>query len=347
VTTDGASGPATVAALAVDGGASKTDVLALAADGSVLAWARGAGSNHQFSGLEEAMEVIGATVAVVRRSAGIGDATVATGLFCLAGVDLPVDEQRVGDAVAGRGWSTDAVVRNDTFAVWRAGSTRAWGVGVVCGSGLNCVGVGPDGTTVRFPSLAELSGDFAAGGSWLGVRTLGLALRANDGRGRPTVLTDLVPAHFGLGSPEVVLESVYEGTLPYHRLFELAQVCLDAAAAGDAEARRAVAYLADEVVAMAGAAVDRLGVGDRDVEVVVGGGVFETSHPEFADRVEAGLRRHAPDLVLRRLESPPVVGAGLLALDALGSGPAAWDRLRADVAGRGPVSVGSTEEPPT
>ena len=284
------------------------------------------------------MEAIGATVTTALRAAG-GHGTVPTGVYCLAGVDLPVDEQQVGDAVADRGWTTGVVVRNDTFAIWRAGARRAWGVGVVCGSGLNCVGVGPDGASVRFPSLGELSGDHAAGGSWLGVRTLGLALRAHDGRGAPTVLTRLVPAHFGVDTPEAVLEAVYSGTLPYHRLFELARVCLDAAAADDDAARGAADLLADEVVAMAGAAVDRLGVGDREVEVVVGGGVFESPHPGFVIRVEDGLRRHAPDLVLRRLDHPPVVGAGLLTLDAMGADPAAWDRLRSGVAARTPIAA--------
>ena len=37
------------------------------------------------------------------------------------------------------------VVGNDTLALLRAGTERGWGVAVVCGAGINCVGVGPDG----------------------------------------------------------------------------------------------------------------------------------------------------------------------------------------------------------
>src|ERR1700734_3198565 len=82
--------------------------------------------------------------------------------------------------------------------------------------------------SVRFPALAELSGDFAPGGSWLGVRALGLALRAGDGRGPSTLLSSRVPAHFDHADAEAVLTAVYTGTLPYGRLFELARVLLDA-----------------------------------------------------------------------------------------------------------------------
>ena len=44
-----------------------------------------------------------------------------------------------------RGGSSARVVRNDAFALLRSGTDRAWGVAVVCGAGINCVGVGPDG----------------------------------------------------------------------------------------------------------------------------------------------------------------------------------------------------------
>jgi N-acetylglucosamine kinase-like BadF-type ATPase len=202
-------------------------------------------------------------------------------------------------------------------------------MGLVCGSGLNCVGVGPDGSVVRFPSLGELSGDLAAGGSWLGVRALGLALRSRDGRGGPTVLAEVVPAHFGLDDPEAVLSAVYTGSLAYGRLFELARVCVDAAASGDEVASGAVGFLAGEVVAMVTAAARRLGVVDDEVEVVLGGGLFDRRHPGFADRIESVVREEVPRAVFRLLDAAPVLGSALLALDASGASDEAKERLRA------------------
>jgi N-acetylglucosamine kinase-like BadF-type ATPase len=200
---------------------------------------------------------------------------------------------------------------------------------VVCGSGINCVGLGPDGSIERFPSLGELSGDIAAGGSWLGVRALGLAVRSRDGRGGPTVLADLVPAHFERSTPEEVVTAVYTGAIGYGQLFELAAVCLDAADAGDPVAADAVGLLADEVVAMVNATTVRLGVTDEDVEVVLGGGLFDSGNAAFRDRVEAGVRTVAQRAQFRRLEAAPVLGAALLGLDALGSPSEAAARLRA------------------
>jgi N-acetylglucosamine kinase-like BadF-type ATPase len=221
------------------------------------------------------------------------------------------------------------IVRNDTFAVSRAGTTKDWGIGVVCGTGLNCAAVGPEGSVVRFPALEELSGDFAAGGAWLGVRALGLALRAGDGRGEPTILRDTVPARLGQPDAEAALTAVHTGAMARDRLFALAQVLLDAAADGDAPARATADLLADEIVTFVRAAVERLGVEHEPVEVVLGGGVFETRDAQFHGRIDEGIRAIAPRAVLIRLRAQPVLGAALIGLDAIGATPQAHDALRA------------------
>ena len=318
--------------LAVDGGASKTDALLVARQGTLLGRARGGPSNHQMVGMDAAMDALGQVIADVVADAGMDDRALPLcdmGVYCLAGIDLPVDEEHLAPAIALRGWTGVDLLRNDTFAIMRAGTTSTWGIGIVCGSGVNCAGVGPDGRTVRFPALAELSGDFAPGGSWLGVRALGLALRAGDGRGAPTALSERVPAHFDLPDADAVLTGVYTGEISYGRLFELARVLLDAAAEGDEPSRQAADFLADEVVGFATAAITRLGVRDEAVEVVLGGGIFDTAYQGFHTRVTEGVQELAPKARLVRLASPPVLGAALIGLDALGADDAAKVKLRA------------------
>jgi N-acetylglucosamine kinase-like BadF-type ATPase len=319
------------AVLAFDGGSTKTDAVLVSRTGAVLGRAKVGPSNHQLVGVEGMLDVLGQAVKEVARQAGLSPdaAPVAdAGVYCLAGVDLAVDEEMLVPAIEEMRWCVRTLLRNDTFAVSRAGTSAPWGIGVVCGTGVNCAAVAPDGTSVRFPALAELSGDFAPGGSWLGVRALGLALRAGDGRGGETTLRALVPAHFGQPDAESVLTAVYTGAIPYHRLFELAPVLLDAAAAGDALARESANTLADEIVAFITAAVRRLGLEDEAVEVVLGGGVFDTEDDGFHARVTAGVHAVAPKAELIRLDAPPVLGAALIGLDAIGATPAAKALLR-------------------
>ncbi len=319
------------AVLAFDGGSTKTDVVLVSRAGAVLGRARVGPSNHQLVGLEGTVESLGDAIAAVSADANLDGRprpVCPTGVYCLAGIDLPVDEDKLAPAIEAQGWTEHAILRNDTFAVSRAGTTSPWGVGVVCGTGMNCAAVGPDGRMVRFPALAELSGDFAPGGAWLGLRALGLALRAGDGRGRTTSLSERVPAHLGEADAEAVLTGIYTGSISYARLFELARVLLDAAADGDELAREAADTLADEVTAFVSAAVVRLDLQDAAVEVVLGGGVFDTTDTGFHDRVAAGIRAAAPNAVLVRLDAPPVLGAALIGLDAIGAPPSALTALR-------------------
>jgi N-acetylglucosamine kinase-like BadF-type ATPase len=330
------------AVLALDGGASKTDAVLLSRHGDVLGHARAGPSNHQMVGLDAALDAVGGAIAAAFDDAHIVEPPFPLcdlGVYCLAGIDLPIDEERLAPAIAERGWTCTDILRNDTFAVSRAGTTSTWGIGVVCGSGLNCAGIGPDGSTVRFPALAELSGDFAPGGSWLGVRALGLALRAADGRGAPTILSSRVPALFDLPDAEAVLTAVYTGELNYGRLFELAPVLLTAASEGDVLAREAADVLADEVVAMVVATAARLEVTDAEVEVVLGGGIFQTADAGFHARVADGIHARAPRARLQHLDAPPVLGAALLAFDFLGASDRVKERLRSALSRAGPFDA--------
>ena len=302
--------------LAVDGGATKTEAWLVDLDGMVRGRACGAGSNHQLVGVDQAVATLQAVVAEAWADAGFGGAhargPAAVGAFCLAGLDFDVDASRLRPAIEAAGLAGRFELHNDTVALLRAGTTASWGVATVCGTGLNCCGLGPDGTEVRFPSLGELSGDQAPGGLWLGTRALGLALRAGDGRGKPTALRVAVSAHFGLFDPEAVLLAVYTGALAFNRLPELARVACEVAAAGDEVAVHAVDELAAEVVAMTTACIARLHATDRAVEVVLGGGIFGTTYTGFLDTVTAGILARAPAARLRRPGAAPVVGAALL-----------------------------------
>lgn len=318
------------ALLAVDGGASKIDVALVARDGSVLAATREpVDANFNF-GHEPPLDALDRAIVRAATAAGVhaGNGPVAgTGVFCLAGADLPVDDRRIGRLVRRGGWASTASVRNDTFAILRAGSRRGWGVAVVCGSGLNCAGVGPDGRVVRFPSLGDLSGDLAHGGGWLGRAALGAALRARDGRGPRTLLEQLVPQRFGMARPAAVMEAVYLGSLDAHRLLDLAPVVFTAAAHGDQVSRGLIAAMAAEIVATANATVRRLHLAGKEFEVILGGGIFRSHDGMFMRDVRDGILAVAPKAELRRLDVPPVVGAALIGLDELRAGAAAKKRV--------------------
>ncbi|WP_030161513.1 BadF/BadG/BcrA/BcrD ATPase family protein, partial [Streptomyces sp. NRRL S-244] len=250
---------------------------------------------------------------------------------CLANADLPVEERQLADAIGARGWGSATRVFNDTFAILRAGlfgGEPPRGVAVVCGAGINCVGMRPDGRTARFPALGQISGDWGGGGG-LAAEALWWAARAEDGRGGPTELAGALPGHFGLGSMAELIEALHLGTLASGRTHELVPVLFSVAAAGDAVASAIVERQADEVVALASVALARLDLLEQEAPVLLGGGVLTAGHEQLDERIAAGLARRAPHARVSVVSAPPVLGAGLLGLDALGALPEAHGKLRA------------------
>jgi N-acetylglucosamine kinase-like BadF-type ATPase len=230
-------------------------------------------------------------------------------------------------AVGAAGWAEKSIVDNDAFALLRAGTGAADAVAVVCGAGINCVGRTADGRTLRFPALGTLSGDW--GGGWdIGALALWHACRAQDGRGPHTTLAGAVAAHFGLATAADVAAAAHLDPRFAERLGELSPLVFAAASAGDATARSVVVRQGEEVVALAGAALRRLGLTRAPAAVVLGGGVLRSRDPVLSGVIRDGLLAVAPHAVPSVVTTPPVLGAALLGLDALGATAAAERLLR-------------------
>ncbi|WP_320782940.1 N-acetylglucosamine kinase [Streptomyces sp. CRN 30] len=317
--------------LAIDAGNSKTDVAVVAADGEVVGTARGGGFKPPVVGVEAAVDGVADTVREAFARAG-GVRSVTHVSACLANADFPVEEERLAAALHARAWGATVEVRNDTFAVLRAGIAEPRGVAVVCGAGINCVGMRPDGRTARFPAVGRISGD-RGGGADLAEEALWWAARAEDGRGEPTALARALPAHFGLGSMYALIEALHLGHIPPARRHDLAPVLFATAADGDPVARAIVDRLAEEVVAMAAVALTRLDLLAEEVPVLLGGSVLAARHPRLDGRVRELLAARAPGAVPRVVTAAPVLGAALLGLDHVGAPADVHARVRASYEG--------------
>jgi N-acetylglucosamine kinase-like BadF-type ATPase len=245
---------------------------------------------------------------------------------------LPEEEAEHAAAVEGLGWSATATVVNDMFAILRAGVADGgeahWGVAVVCGAGINAVGVAPDGRVARYLALGTISGDWG-GGYGLGLEVLWHAVRAEDGRGRDTVLTGYLTSHFGVERVEEVTIGVHKGKIGHDDLIGLAPVLLRAADEGDPVAVSVVSRLADEISVMAINAMRRLGLTGLATPVILGGGVITARNPLLMAGITRQLTEAAPAAEVRVIDVPPVAGAALLGLDQVSAPPAAAARLRA------------------
>ena len=108
------------------------------------------------------------------------------------------------------------------------------------------------------------------------------------------------------------------------------------AAEGDAGASELVRRQAEEVVALATAAMRRLGVLGDHVPVVLGGGVLTAGHAQLMDEITRLLQLAAPKAEPLVVRTPPVVGAALLGLDRVGASGDVRTRVRHSFAAQAP-----------
>jgi N-acetylglucosamine kinase-like BadF-type ATPase len=315
--------------LALDGGNSKTDLALVRADGEVVALVRGPLSSPHHIGLDGSLGVIDDLLTRACDEAGIanGDGPVAEiGELFLAGVDFPSEVDEMQQAVTARRLAQKVTVGNDTLAVLRAGTEHGWGVAVVCGAGINCVGVAPDGRHARFPALGWTTGDWG-GGYDVGIAAMLAAARSEDGRGPKTTLEQAVPQYFGLETPMQLAEAIHHDELDQRRVIELSPVVFKEAG-HDQQAAEIVDRLAQEVVTLIRVALERLDLKEQAVPVALGGGLMQSGDPRLIGAIKAGLAHEAPAATVHVTSSPPIVGAALLGLDELGAGDSAQERLR-------------------
>jgi N-acetylglucosamine kinase-like BadF-type ATPase len=338
------AGPPT-AVIAVDGGNSKADLALIGEEGAVLAAVRGRTISHQaWNGVAAAVASLRVTLGAALSRAGLDPPTdrpiARVAVFSVAGADTPRDVRRLRLALGRLGLAEQLIVLSDAWGALRAGTDDGVGAVVICGSGSNMLAIGPSGRVAAYPALGDIAGDWGGGGS-IGPAALSAAIRGRDGRGPRTSLERLVPERLGLARPLDVTYALYRSRLRSDALRDLAPLVFEAAGAGDPVARFIVDQQADEIVAMAVAALRRARALRAAVPVVLAGGIFRATDARFHARIRAGLAASAPRAEVRRLNVPPVVGAGLLGLDALGLDGRAAARLRATLTDEAIVRLGA------
>lgn len=322
-----------VVVLAVDGGGSKTDVAAVTLNGELVSAARGAGSNPQIYGIEASLRTIDHLVDQVLAS--IGKRVLLHSGIYLSGLDLPQELLTFAAAISGRSWAVGstgmrASVENDLYALLRTGTDQPDAVAVICGSGINAIGVRADGATVRFAALGMISGDWG-GGYFLGEQALWHAARSEDGRGPRTILQELVPEAFGLESVASVFAALHFGRREDSEVNSLSPVLFAAASLGDEVAITVVERQAEEIVSLIVASLTRLELVGRDVPVILGGGVLAAQHPRLIGSIHAGLEERAVQARLCVVDRRPILGATLLCLEAVGANKVAVARATASL----------------
>jgi N-acetylglucosamine kinase-like BadF-type ATPase len=312
--------------LGVDGGGSKTYVLIADETGRIAGKGVAGNGNHQTC-YEEAKANIRMSVGAALAEARLTPEQIAFAMFGLAGADRETDFRILRPMIAELGFPRHDIVC-DTMIALRAGTANPYGVVLICGTGTNSAGRNVSGDVYQCGGFSYLFGDFGGGGA-LCVEAFRSVIRAWDGRGAPTILTDLVPADLGYDSVAQMFDDYLDHNLiPPPRLAEL---LFPAAEAGDETAQAILRKQGEELGLSASAVIHRLGMECETFDVVLAGSILTRGSGGFViEPIRKALRQTAPLAKVVRLRTEPVVGAVWLAVEAAGSPlpPPVYDRLR-------------------
>jgi len=312
--------------LGVDGGGSGTRSVVIDASGRALSRGIGGPSNPLTAGFDEAAEAITAAVEAAAEEAGVE--TFSAACLGIAGTDRPSGR----DALMGMLEIPSGRVRIVTDAAAAlAGATGAGpGVIVISGTGSIALGMNEGGETARAGGWGWRLGDEGSG-YYIGSRALISALRAYDGRGRPTLLSERIAEQLNLGDLSGLIDRVYVEGMGVGEVAALAPLVGEAASEGDEEAESIMREAGEELGAAAIAVMERLGLGG-EVRVAYNGGVFKLGGALLTSFIEK-VRGARPSSVINPPRFEADVGAAMLALRDLGVelGEGLLDRMEASL----------------
>ena len=299
--------------LGIDGGATKTSAVALDPDKRVVAEGTGKPSNFQIIGIEQASINILETLESLLADLNVEFSQIKSMCLALAGSGRKDDAERMRlgfiSILEKRKYTAPEVrVESDAVAALEGAFGGKPGMILIGGTGSILMAKDDRGNMHRVGGWGRFVGDEGSGYT-LGRSCLAAVAKEFDGRGRHTMMTQLLKAGTGIEDSESLIRDVYQ------RHFDIASAApfvIEAAEKGDEVARIIIMENIDELAAHVSAIVNKL---NKWLPLVLVGGILSSDNFfSVAFRKKMGVE--FPYVEIRRTEFSPAMGAALLAYES-------------------------------
>ena len=304
--------------LGIDAGATKTLAMIADCEGHIISTFTSGTGNFQVHGIEPARVEVNKAIEGAIAAAGIKRDEVQAAFYGMAGADRDKDFEYVKEVLTPINPAPKMALENDAVIILKVGTLDGIGIGVVCGTGTNCIGFNRKGDRLQVGGLGDLFGD-KAGASYIGVAAFQRAVRGFEGRGPKTILYDLFCEEIGVDRLIDIVEFFYHGQRKSISFSKLTPLVFNAANLGDAVALTLLREVGEEMALTVNVAIDKLYTPDDHVKVVIGGSVAQKGdNPAMLDAFRANIKAHHPnnEVIVPTLE--PAFGAIFYAYDLIG-----------------------------
>ncbi len=298
--------------LGIDQGGTKT-IAALANDyGEIVGVGCAAGACHSIEGMDMAIEYVRQATAQALAAAGCTMGEIDVVFAGMTGADWPHEYDQLQNALKRLFGSSQIYVENDCMVAMRSGSDRADAAVICAGTGLNAAVKTAQGERYIYGYYINSEDQ---GGEALGRSALKAVFNAECGLAPPTNLTERLLSYYQVNHTDELAQICFSQRPGIYK--GLAPLVFETATEGDRAAAQLVEQFGTRIAKYVTVAAHRLGIGNREMDVVLTGSIFKTTCKLFHHAVEHAIASQLPKAELVRPKYEPVVGAVLSGLDAL------------------------------
>ncbi|HUP44454.1 MAG TPA: BadF/BadG/BcrA/BcrD ATPase family protein [Thermoanaerobaculia bacterium] len=298
--------------IGVDGGGSKTAALVIDENQQPLGHGLAGASNHLRVGIETATRNIERAVNIALVEAGIAIRNVDYAYCGIAGADHPAHHQRVVDSLRIFFPGGNFIVDTDARIALTGAVGFGSGVVVISGTGSVAFGRNESGEEGRAGGWGPTIGDEGSGYA-IARDGLSAIVRAHDGRGKKTKMTEMLCYDYDMCSPEDLPRFVYATTTHADDIARYGKLVIQAALQGDEVANEILDRAGRELGECVLAVARRLNLSGSGFPVAYVGGAFNAGELLLGPMKQT-LDREAPGAALTKPTHTPVEGAAMMAI---------------------------------
>lgn len=300
--------------LGLDAGGTKTQCFIGDAKGRVLGEGFGGPGNYQLIGIEAAKASINTAITLALKAAKLNLEDITYGVFGLSGADEAIDFRVLEPMCKSIMGKVQHHIMNDTWIGLRTGAE--FGVISICGTGAAHAGKNKEGDSLILRNLYYTLGNLG-GGSEVVDKALHFAFRSDEGTYLKTKLEVVIPSLFKVETMDEVCEIIRgnEETVPDDVAYHIPIETMRLATEGDLVAGQIIRDMGKEEGRYAAALINRLGLNEEAVPLVLIGSMFATQNPLLIDPYLEEAKKAASEAYIIVPQDPPVLGALKLAIE--------------------------------
>lgn len=311
--------------IGADLGGTKTRVMISDSSGSMLGFGESGSGNHESVGYEGFRNNILKAANIAFEHAHLSPQQISGAGFGIAGYDWPIEYAPTMENIAVLGLNCPLELVNDTELGVYCGSPQGWGIAVVSGTGCNCRGWDKNRTNFGRVTGGGLEfGEFGGASEMMFMAMRSVAYEWT-GRGPATMISTAILEKYMVKD----LHDLLQRLICHQIEIDASDVLLvfDAASKGDAVAINLVRWTGRELGELANTVIRQLHFENINFDLVQIGSMFNGS-PLLSEEMKDVVNAVAPGANFIRTKAPPVMGAVILGMHAVGIEPGLEIRAR-------------------